>query len=824
MSKLVVLRLDGNSETSGFQVTLAIGEDGALPTMELPGQLPPNPELASHVQHHWQDKYRPLGAPSRINPKKITYEGSVNNPIQGCKDSAIELRSRLRSWLDSKSFRPLDRQLRTQLSPNEEIRFLIRTEEPSLQKLPWQEWDFFEHYPLAEVALSGTKLERTLTLTSTFGTSQVRILAILGHSEGLDIEQDRQLLESLPEAKITFLVEKTHQEINQQLWEQPWDILFFAGHSETEGETGRIYINSTQSLTIDELRYGLKKALAQGLKIAIFNSCDGLGLARQLHDLQIPQTIVMREPVPDYVAQEFLKYFLTAFARGKSFYLAVREARERLQGLESEYPCASWLPIIYQNLAQVPPTWQNLIQEESEIEVTDNPPNPPSQGGRKNDETVSLSSSPQSLWRGWQKVLLASAIATSLVMGVRSLGLLQLVELKAFDQLMQLRPDEGPDERLLIVEVTEEDLRLPEQQQRKPEQSISDLALYRLLQKLESYQPRAIGLDIFRDPPFDPKLAELKTYLRQNNRLFAICNFSEPGKENGVSPPPDFPKERQGFSNIKIDSDGIVRRHLLSTSPLSTSPCVARNALSLQLALHYLKAEEITPKITPDGNWQLGQVVFKRLKAPVGAYQKDDTWGNQVILNYRSYRSPSKIAETVTLTQVLKDGVNPEFVKDVKDGIILIGVSRATSDKNEDDKFPTPYDQKMPGVKLHAQMVSQILSAVLDKRPLIQFWPLWGEVLWMGSWSLVGGVLVWRMRSIYLLLAGGVALGVLCGLSYCLLVKGYWVPLVPSVLAAIATGGCVIVCSKGSDIKLLASLADFKWRDLRKLLAKNRTL
>ncbi|HEY9833231.1 MAG TPA: hypothetical protein V6D26_21945, partial [Stenomitos sp.] len=150
MSKLVVLRLDGNSETSGFQVTLAIGEDGTLPTVELPGQLPPNPELASHVQHHWQD-YRLLGTPSRIKPKKITYEGSVNNPIQDCKDSAIELRSRLRLWLDSESFRPLDRQLRTQLSPNEEIRFLIRTEEPSLQKLPWQEWDFFEHYPLAEV-------------------------------------------------------------------------------------------------------------------------------------------------------------------------------------------------------------------------------------------------------------------------------------------------------------------------------------------------------------------------------------------------------------------------------------------------------------------------------------------------------------------------------------------------------------------------------------------------------------------------------------------------------------------------------------------------
>lgn len=91
-------------------------------------------------------------------------------------------------------------------------------------------------------------------------------------------------------------------------------------------------------MTIEQLKYALKKAVVGGLNIAIFNSCDGLGLAQQLADLQIPQIIVMREPVPDRVAQAFLKYFLAAFAQGQSFYLAVREARERLQGLEDRFP------------------------------------------------------------------------------------------------------------------------------------------------------------------------------------------------------------------------------------------------------------------------------------------------------------------------------------------------------------------------------------------------------------------------------------------------------------------------------------------------------
>jgi hypothetical protein len=93
------------------------------------------------------------------------------------------------------------------------------------------------------------------------------------------------------------------------------------------------------------------------LKLAIFNSCDGLGLANELADLQIPQAIVMREPVPDRVAQKFLQHFLKYFSKGESFYLAVRQAREKLQGMEGEFPCASWLPVIFQNPAEKSLIW-----------------------------------------------------------------------------------------------------------------------------------------------------------------------------------------------------------------------------------------------------------------------------------------------------------------------------------------------------------------------------------------------------------------------------------------------------------------------------------
>jgi tetratricopeptide (TPR) repeat protein len=372
MSKLVLLELDGDLEFQGFRATLEIrdqrevsenaGHSGGLPVKKK-GYLPPNSQLAQKLQDHWQQKYGSLGDPCRIKSKKIIYKGSINQRLNECKKSAQQLQEYFTDWLRSDSFREIDSRLREALNPDEEIRFLINTDNQHLKKLPWHLWDFFSNYSQAEPALSCLELD--VRIKPKVGQGKIRILAILGHSQDIDISQDRQLLESLPQAETVFLVEPKHEEINDQLWEQSWDIIFFAGHSETEGETGRIYLNSTDSLTLDELWYALRKAVDKGLQLAIFNSCSGLGLAEKLDDLHIPQMIVMRELVPDRVAHVFLRYFLTAFASGKSFYLAVREARERLQGLESKFPCASWLPVIYQNLGQTMPNWDEFIQPKS---------------------------------------------------------------------------------------------------------------------------------------------------------------------------------------------------------------------------------------------------------------------------------------------------------------------------------------------------------------------------------------------------------------------------------------------------------------------------
>ncbi|RUT00843.1 hypothetical protein DSM106972_072520 [Dulcicalothrix desertica PCC 7102] len=368
MTKLVVLKLDGDLQ-QGVRVTLSIAFEGVNPHKEVTGNLPPVAFLETTIDE-WRTHYRSLGSDYRaLKAKKVTYSGSINQKQSDCKNSATELQKRLNNWLLKESFRPIRESWLKELQENDSVRVLIRTSNQQLRQIPWHLWDLVEEYPNVELALSATDYQKHTEAKTPSIRDQIKILAILGNSTGIDVETDRKLLNSLPDASVTFLVQPQRHEINDSLWEKPWDILFFAGHSQTVGDSGRIYINENkESLTTDDLKYGLKKAKSNGLAVAIFNSCDGLGLASDLEALQIPQIIVMREQVPDEVAHLFLKHFLVAFTTGKKpLYQAVKEARLKLHGLEDKYPCASWLPVICQNSDVTPPNWLDLGRRPTDI-------------------------------------------------------------------------------------------------------------------------------------------------------------------------------------------------------------------------------------------------------------------------------------------------------------------------------------------------------------------------------------------------------------------------------------------------------------------------
>jgi WD40 repeat protein len=355
MKKLVILKFDGNFE-SGFQVNLEVANDGERAYRTATAKLPENNSIPQ-LLNNWQEIYCSRYGLFRVKSlKSRTVE--IKSLNQDCEQQSRNLLDDFNQWLNLSDFSPIVNSLKG-LNPEDEIRVIITTDSHELRQLPWHLWDIFTQFSLLEVALSSPNAERGERAYR----EKIRILIILGDSSNIDIAADKALLQNFcgQNAEVILLEQPSREDLNNYLQDDiGWDILFFSGHSRTQEMQGMIYLKDNENLTMAELRDALQVAIKRRLQIAFFNSCDGLGIAYELEQLNIPQVIVMRQPVLDRVAQEFLKYFLQEFTAGKSLYISVRNARLELQKLESEFPCASWLPVIIQNQTETPPTWQSL--------------------------------------------------------------------------------------------------------------------------------------------------------------------------------------------------------------------------------------------------------------------------------------------------------------------------------------------------------------------------------------------------------------------------------------------------------------------------------
>ncbi|MGD1698461.1 ABC transporter substrate-binding protein [Dapis sp. BLCC M229] len=375
MHRQVVIKIEEGSFELGFPVSLEFWQDGSIIATERKcPQLPPNPDFPI-VYDEWRKIYIELGGHRRgihIPDGQTTNISS----LEGCQNATLTLESNVRNWLGQPIFGAITARIIGELqyrTTNESVRVIIDTSNPYLRKLSWDCWDLFEKsyfLPQAEFSLLSKHNRPTETLEK-----PIHILAIFGSDEGgLKLQEDRELIENLNihGASITSIPGRanslTPQELFDTLWLGNWDIIFYAGHS--SGQT--IHVDHALNLSIDLLREALRRN-APRVKLAIFNSCDGLGIAEYLADFNIPHLIVMREPVPDLVARRFLKYFLEEFTQGQPLHTSVRKARRRLQQLEIAipnelfYPRASRLPVLIQNPA-TPELYWSLPEPEPEPE------------------------------------------------------------------------------------------------------------------------------------------------------------------------------------------------------------------------------------------------------------------------------------------------------------------------------------------------------------------------------------------------------------------------------------------------------------------------
>jgi ABC-type branched-subunit amino acid transport system substrate-binding protein len=256
-----------------------------------------------------------------------------------------------------------------------------------LKRLPWREWNLLtDHYPKFETPLKAYRNSPWQNYPYP-ESSKIRILVIIGESKivhsnsaisEIDLSGDLAILTDLQvqdsRIEIILLEQPTQQQLQEKL-EDPvgYHILVYSGHSRSQldGQIGFLLLNSQESpLAISDFRENLSVTIRNGLKLAIFNSCDGLGMARQIADLQLPQCIVMREPVPNEAAVEFLRRFFEQFARqDKSLIDAVRIARRGLEALHrNRFPGVMWLPTICIKPGEHPLTWQMLVDQLDELE------------------------------------------------------------------------------------------------------------------------------------------------------------------------------------------------------------------------------------------------------------------------------------------------------------------------------------------------------------------------------------------------------------------------------------------------------------------------
>ncbi|MEH1938867.1 MAG: CHASE2 domain-containing serine/threonine-protein kinase [Nostoc sp.] len=381
--------------------------------------------------------------------------------------------------------------------------------------------------------------------------------------------------------------------------------------------------------------------------------------------------------------------------------------------------------------------------------------------------------------KSWLQIILVTSVGvTAFIWGVRELKWLQPWELRVYDQMLRSRPVEAPDRRILLVKITEEDLK-------REKWTLSDRTINQLLKKIESYQPRIVGLYLFQ--PEDNNFA---ANLQNQDNIVSTCLFSSLGRDE-IPPPSNFPIDNVGFSDVVADNenDQILRRSLLFAKS-TDKKCTTSFAFGTLIAINYLEKQGIEYDFANKGEFQLGKTLFPRLQANSGSYQHLDANGYQILLNYRH---PNSFADEVTLTQVLSGQVNPNLFKD---RLVIIGTTAANLTPGG---FYTPYSSlpdrpaKMPALFIHAQIASQLISTVLDGRPLIWYWPDWAELIWVWGWSLLGGIIAWRWQNpLLLLVVGTTTLLGLVGICVALFFQAGWIPLVPSALALAISSICVI--------------------------------
>lgn len=392
--------------------------------------------------------------------------------------------------------------------------------------------------------------------------------------------------------------------------------------------------------------------------------------------------------------------------------------------------------------------------------------------------------------------LLTGLLCGLVILGVRSTGQLQALELGVYDWLIRSRPmTPAKDSRITYITISEDDIR---RQGRWP---ITDETLALALRRLLGYKPRAIGVDLYRDIEVPPGYEELTALLPQHPQVIMISQLGG-GAITRIPPPPVLEgSEQVGFNDLLVDPDGVIRRALLFQDDGDT----VAYAFPLKLAMLYLAGDGIAPEQDPSvPEWiRLGPTTLKPFSSSDGGYVDADDAGYQILLDFGAAAQP---VQAFSLTDLLAGQID---ARHFTDRVVLIGVTA----ESVPDVFhiPLPYglyrSDHFPGVFMHGIITEQLLAAAVDGRRPIHVMGDSAEIAWTLLWGVLGGALgslarsAWRLSLITL---GGLVLMTVSVIT--LFWFGWWVSEIPAAFTWFLAAPVVVASSLARERKERAAL------------------
>ena len=371
--------------------------------------------------------------------------------------------------------------------------------------------------------------------------------------------------------------------------------------------------------------------------------------------------------------------------------------------------------------------------------------------------------------------LLITHVIFVLLFALQHVGFFSIGELILYDTFLDQKVKNNEiDDRITMVWISDED-------QIRFGQPITDDLMANLFENLLQYQPRVIGLDIYRDLPVPiEKTAgyhRLTNLFKQNKNIIGIEKFIDARGVNVGAPEILKKNDQIGFNDVIADGDGKIRRGLLFISDKQ------RNKHSiyfgLRLAMEYLSHQGIYLHNDEENNLILGETPLPlRLTASFGGYNKFDTGGYQFLIQYINGK---KTFNSLTLSQILDNKIPPELVKDK---ILIIGSNAEATP----DLFYTPiHHSRYAGAAIHGQVVSQLLHLTQDNTKTLASWSNLQEYVWIWFWGLLGALLALIASSIIrfsLLLLSGVAL--ILVIAYTAFLANWWLLGIAPIVAWLA--------------------------------------